>query len=82
MLRFTNGPYISPIKLLKKNISVSSKKNQKEKQLHKLKVLIFKLLNDNYLFKVLRMKYYNRVVAELAIEGMLKIQSVFVNKLY
>ena len=66
-----------------KRISLySSKKNQKEKQLHKLKVLIFKLLNDNYLFKVLRMKYYNRVVAELAIEGMLKIQSVFVNKLY
>ena len=59
------------------------KKKKKEKQLRKLKVLIFKLLNDSYLFKVLQKIHYNIVsfILELAIEGMLIIQSVFYNKL-
>ena len=58
----------------------------KEKQLHKLKVLIFKLLNGNYLFKALQMKHYSRVVVfvfivEMIIAGMLISKSVFYNKL-
>ena len=67
--------------LLKKNISCIHLK----KQLHKIKVLIFKLLNDIYLIKVLQMKYYSRAVVFLyctiGFEGMLIIQSVFYNKL-
>ena len=69
------------MKLLKKNISCIHLK----KQLHKIKVLIFKLLNDIYLVKVLQMKYYSRAVVflycRICIEGMLIIQSVFYNKL-
>ena len=69
------------MKLLKKNISCIHLK----KQLHKIKVLIFKLLNDIYLVKVLQMKYYSRAAVflycRIGIAGMLIIQSVFYNKL-
>ena len=42
------------MKLLKKK-----KEKKKEKQLYKPKVLIFKLLNYDYLFKVLQKIHYN-----------------------
>ena len=32
---------------------------KKEKQLYKLKVLIFKILNDSYMFKVLQKIHHN-----------------------
>ena len=42
------------------NIYISNETAQKkEKQLYKLKVLIFKLLNDSYMFKVLQKIHYN-----------------------
>ena len=41
------------------NETSQKKKNKKKKQLYKLKVLIFKLLNDSYLFKVLQKICYN-----------------------